>query len=418
MSHLFLGVDPKNLSVAPFIPCYRPRTVVKGGRLGLPMHPEGTVHVLANISGYVGSDTLGVAMATKLWEQKGYSLAVDIGTNGEIILGYKGWLLACSAAAGPAFEGAHIQNGMRAGDGAIESVLLENGTVRLGVIGDMPPQGICGSGLIDAVAELLRCGLLGVSGRLAGEKSPALSQPLGGRLRTVGGMREFVLAFAGEQGNERDIVITQKDIRELQLAKAAIAAGIAVLLKEVKIEASQIDRIYLAGAFGNYLDREKAVALGMFPGISVDKIIPIGNAAAEGAGLCLLSLGERKMADRIAVMYAGKIVEYGDARQVFYRPSHPYTWGLLGAMPNLIQDVKSELYAIPGTPPDLYAPPKGCAFAARCPYAMEACLKEDPPEFACGQGHGSRCWLLDPRAPDVTPPEGIPPLLKGGSDHV
>ena len=298
MSHLFLGVDPKNLSVAPFIPCYRPRTVVKGGRLGLPMHPEGTVHVLANISGYVGSDTLGVAMATKLWEQKGYSLAVDIGTNGEIILGYKGWLLACSAAAGPAFEGAHIQNGMRAGDGAIESVLLENGTVRLGVIGDMPPQGICGSGLIDAVAELLRCGLLGVSGRLAGEKSPALSQPLGGRLRTVGGMREFVLAFAGEQGNERDIVITQKDIRELQLAKAAIAAGIAVLLKEVKIKASQIDRIYLA--FGNYVDREKAVALGMFPGISVDKIIPIGNAAAEGAGLCLLSLGERKMADRIA----------------------------------------------------------------------------------------------------------------------
>ena len=117
-------------------------------------------------------------------------------------------------------------------------------------------------------------------------------------------------------------------------------------------------------------------------------------------------------------MYAGKIVEYGDARQVFYRPSHPYTWGLLGAMPNLIQDVKSELYAIPGTPPDLYAPPKGCAFAARCPYAMEACLKEDPPEFACGQGHGSRCWLLDPRAPDVTPPEGIPPLPKGGSDHV
>ena len=108
----------------------------------------------------------------------------------------------------------------------------------------MPPQGICGSGLIDAVAELLRCGLLGVSGRLAGEKSPALSQPLGGRLRTVGGMREFVLAFAGEQGNERDIVITQKDIRELQLAKAAIAAGIAVLLKEVKIEASQIDQAF------------------------------------------------------------------------------------------------------------------------------------------------------------------------------
>ena len=153
------------------------------------------------------------------------------------------------------------------------------------------------------------------------------------------------------------------------------------------------------------------------------QILDLMNHLKEKRGTSILLITHdlgvvAKMADRIAVMYAGKIVEYGDARQVFYRPSHPYTWGLLGAMPNLIQDVKSELYAIPGTPPDLYAPPKGCAFAARCPYAMEACLKEDPPEFACGQGHGSRCWLLDPRAPDVTPPEGIPPLPKGGSDHV
>ena len=153
------------------------------------------------------------------------------------------------------------------------------------------------------------------------------------------------------------------------------------------------------------------------------QILDLMNHLKEKRGTSILLITHdlgvvAKMADRIAVMYAGKIVEYGDARQVFYRPSHPYTWGLLGAMPNLIQDVKSELYAIPGTPPDLYAPHKGCAFAARCPYAMEACLKEDPPEFACGQGHGSRCWLLDPRAPDVTPPEGIPPLPKGGSDHV
>ena len=153
------------------------------------------------------------------------------------------------------------------------------------------------------------------------------------------------------------------------------------------------------------------------------QILDLMNHLKEKRGTSILLITHdlgvvAKMADRIAVMYAGKIVEYGDARQVFYRPSHPYTWGLLGAMPNLIQDVKSELYAIPGTPPDLYAPPKGCAFAARCPYAMEACLKEDPQEFACGQGHGSRCWLLDPRAPDVTPPEGIPPLPKGGSDHV
>lgn len=301
MSHLFLGIDPKNLAVAPFIPCYRPRTALKGGALGLPMHPEGTVHVLANISGYVGSDTLGVAMATRLWEQKGYSLAVDIGTNGEIVLGHQGWMCACSAAAGPAFEGAHIHNGMRAGDGAVETVRFEDDAVRLGVIGKTAPQGICGSGLIDAVAELLRVGLLEPSGRLAGEKNPAFAQPLGARLRTNNGMREFVLAFAGEQGSQQDIVITQKDIRELQLAKAAIAAGIRVLLAEANLEVGQVDRLYLAGAFGNYLDREKAVVLGMFPGIPADKIIPIGNAAAEGAGVCLLSAEERNTADSIAL---------------------------------------------------------------------------------------------------------------------
>lgn len=301
MSHLFLGIDPKNVAVAPFIPCYRPRVTLKGGRLGLPMHPEGTVHVLANISGYVGSDTLGVAMATKLWEQPGFSLAVDIGTNGEILLGSKDCVFACSAAAGPAFEGAHIHNGMRAGDGAIETVRFENGAIQLGVIGNMAPQGICGSGLIDAVAELLRVGLLEPSGRLANEKSPAFAQPLAARLRTTNGMREFVLAFAGEMGSQQDIVVSQKDIRELQLAKAAIAAGIRVLLAEAGIEAGQIDRLYLAGAFGNYLDREKSVTLGLFPGIPADKIIAIGNAAAEGAGVCLLSTEERNTADGIAV---------------------------------------------------------------------------------------------------------------------
>lgn len=301
MSHLFLGVDPKNLAVAPFIPCYRTRTTMKGGALGLPMHPEGELVVLPNISGYVGSDTMGVAMATKPWELPGYSLAVDIGTNGEIILGYKGWVLACSAAAGPAFEGAHIQNGMRAGDGAIESVRFENDTIRLEVICNTPPQGICGSGLIDAVAELLRVGLLNARGRLADAGDPVAAQPLGARLRVRDTMREFVLVQAGELGSVQDIVITQKDIRELQLAKAAIAAGIAILMKEAKIDASRIDRLFLAGAFGNYLNPKNAVALGMFPGIPGDKIFPVGNAAAEGAGLCLLSTGQRKMADRIAM---------------------------------------------------------------------------------------------------------------------
>lgn len=301
MSHLFLGVDPTNLALSPFIPGYRPRISFKAADYGLPMHPQGIVHFLANIAGYVGSDTLGVAMATKPWEQSGYSLAVDIGTNGEIILGCKDWMLTCSTAAGPAFEGAHIHQGMRAGDGAIEKVRLDNDEVRLGVIGKTAPLGICGSGLIDAVAELVRVGLVDKSGKLVDEKSPAFDQPLAKRLRTTEKMREFVLAHAGEFGNKEDVVLTQKDIRELQLAKGAIAAGIRVLLKEGGIESSQVDRVFLAGAFGNYLDREKAVALGMFPDIPTEKIIAIGNAAAEGAGMCLVSDGQRQMSDTISV---------------------------------------------------------------------------------------------------------------------
>lgn len=149
------------------------------------------------------------------------------------------------------------------------------------------------------------------------------------------------------------------------------------------------------------------------------QILDIMNTLKEKRGTSIILITHdlgvvAKMADRIAVMYAGEIMEAGDARQVFYQPAHPYTWGLLGAMPNLIQNVKSKLYTIPGTPPDLYAPPVGCPFAARCAYAMEACIKEEPPEFIAGEGHSSRCWLYDDRAPEVEPPDGLPKIRKGG----
>lgn len=301
MSHLFMGVEPANLSMAPFIPCYRPRMETRGKNLGLPVNPEARVEILANISGYVGSDTLGVAMATRPWEKPGCTLAVDIGTNGEILLGKGRDLYVCSVAAGPAFEGAHIGQGMRAGKGAIEKVRIENGKISLGVIGNCPPAGICGSGLIDAIAELLRAGIITFTGRFALADAPGARSPLASRLRTGNdGVREFVLAWRGEFGNDQDIVISQKDIRELQLAKSAIAAGIAILYKEAGITAQDVDRLCLAGAFGNYLDRENAVALGIFPGIPVEKIIPVGNAAAEGAGLCLVSLAELVLSDEVA----------------------------------------------------------------------------------------------------------------------
>lgn len=297
MSHLFLGVEPHNLAVAPFVPCYRSRVSLLGSHLDLPLHPEARIHVLANISGYVGSDTLGVAMATRPWECPGYSLAVDIGTNGEILLADKDAIWACSTAAGPAFEGAHIECGMRAGEGAIEKVRLENGRVILGVIGSCAPRGICGSGLIDAIAELLRAGLLERSGRFTAKPEG----PYASRFRvSPSGIREFVLASQEAGECENDVVITQKDIRELQLAKAAIAAGIEILYKEAGIEAKDVQRLFLAGAFGNYLDRANAVALGLFPGIPVENIIPVGNAAAEGAGICLLSLTALLHSDRVA----------------------------------------------------------------------------------------------------------------------
>lgn len=298
MSHLFLGVEPANLSIAPFIPCYRPRMELTGKSCGLPINPQARIEVLANISGYVGSDTLGVAMATRPWEQPGCTLAVDIGTNGEILLGVGDGLYACSAAAGPAFEGAHIAHGMRAGDGAIEKVRIKGDTIELQVIGDKAPTGICGSGLIDAIAELLRAGIITHTGRFA--TNPP-NQELGARLREgTDGVKEFVLAYEGEKGAKHDIVISQKDIRELQLAKAAITAGIAILCKEAGIEVSDVDRLYLAGAFGNYLDRQNAVDLGIFPGVPVEKIIPVGNAAAEGAGYCLVSLAELDRSDEVA----------------------------------------------------------------------------------------------------------------------
>lgn len=301
MSHLFLGVEPANLSVAPFIPCYRPRIALTGSNSGLPINPQARVEVLANISGYVGSDTLGVAMATRPWEQEGYSLAVDIGTNGEIILGVGKQIYACSAAAGPAFEGAHVAHGMRAGEGAIEKVWIRDGRVELQVIGDCAPKGICGSGLIDAVAEMLRAGIITETGRFASGNLDFLPPELKERLRTgADGVREFVLAYSSDTDGKQDIVISQKDIRELQLAKAAIAAGIAILCKEAGISPEEVDRLYLAGAFGNYLDRENAMALGIFPGVAVEKIIPVGNAAAEGAGHCLVSLAELFRSDEVA----------------------------------------------------------------------------------------------------------------------
>ncbi len=301
MSHLFLGLDPSFLAPAPFVPVFAQSLEIVAEQLGVKIHQNGRVVVLPNIAGYVGSDTVGVMLATQIDRRKGLCLAVDIGTNGEMALAHEGRILTCSTAAGPAFEGAHIKQGMRAAEGAIESVSID-GDVKLEVIGNVLPRGICGSGLIDAVAEMLRAGIIDPSGMFHKSDSDAigLNYLLQERIRRGENGYEFVLAPRIFSGINEDIVITQMDIQELLLAKGAIYAGIQVLLKEMGTTECEITEILLAGAFGNYIKKESALAIGLLPKLPLNHIHSIGNAAHDGAKLTLVSKTERARALSLA----------------------------------------------------------------------------------------------------------------------
>lgn len=298
MSHLFLGVDPTNLAPAPFIPAFSRALTVEAASLGLNINPGGLVTFLPNIAGYVGSDTLGVILATEMDLSKKTCAAIDIGTNGELVLKAKGKIMACSTAAGPAFEGAQIKQGMRAAAGAIESVSYVDGDLKMEMIDNAPACGICGSGLIDAAAALLDAGLIEPSGRFVNpeenpDKVPAKFKE---RLRQGEGGYEFILIPGSLSEKGEDIVITQGDLRELQLAKAAIYAGLMILIKEAGIKINDLDRILLAGAFGNYVRKESALTIGLLPKLSPEKIIAVGNAAGDGSKMALASKSVRERA--------------------------------------------------------------------------------------------------------------------------
>ncbi|MFZ7101113.1 MAG: ASKHA domain-containing protein [Peptococcaceae bacterium] len=301
MSHLFLGIDPAYLAPSPFVPAFRQLVEVEAGELGINILSTGRVTVLPNVAGYVGSDTVGVMLAAGVDRLKGINLIIDIGTNGEIILAGKNKIITCSTAAGPAFEGAEIKYGMRAAQGAIEGVRIVE-DVELEIIAGGKPRGICGSGLIDAIAEMVRTGIIDPSGRLAGadnvsQKLPPLVRK---RLRQTEQGREFILVRSEDSAIGEDIVLTQKDIRELQLAKGAILAGSRILLREMEVEVEEIDQVLLAGAFGNYIKKESAQRIGLLPPIPLEHIISIGNAACEGAKLALLAGEERARAVSLA----------------------------------------------------------------------------------------------------------------------
>ena len=301
MIHLFMGLDAESIARSPFIPVFRQALNLSNRDLGLGIHSSGNIHVIPCIAGFVGADTVAVMLATHIEQQTGTSLVVDIGTNGEIVLAGKGRILTCSTAAGPAFEGAKICYGMRAVNGAIEGVIIDE-DVSLNVIGGGSPKGICGSGLIDAVAEMLRVGILDSRGRIADRE--VLVGPVNKTIldRIIEGDqgREFVLTKDNSSSTDKTIMITQKDIRELQLAKGAICAGIRILLAELELTPRDIDRVFLAGAFGNYIKKDSAIAVGLFPETPADRIYPVGNAAGEGACMGLASIAERKRAVELA----------------------------------------------------------------------------------------------------------------------
>jgi uncharacterized 2Fe-2S/4Fe-4S cluster protein (DUF4445 family) len=300
MMHLLLGIDPEPISVTPFAPAVVHGMDVRAAEIGVAIHPNGRAYLLPAIGAYVGGDIVAGLLATGVPRGNHLRLFVDVGTNGEIALGSEQRSVATAAPAGPAFEGAEISCGMRATTGAIEGVTITEDAVSLQTIDDAPPVGLCGSGLIDAVAQLYRRGLMDPTGRMrsAEEVGDRIPRSLAARLITVDGVRAFVLATAEETGG-KPILFSQKDVRQLQFAKGSIASGIKVLMKVMGVTPADIHEVMLAGAFGSYIHPEAARVIGLVPPVTLPRIRAVGNAAGEGAKIALLSYREREAAEAI-----------------------------------------------------------------------------------------------------------------------
>lgn len=285
MHHLFLGVSPSSLLKAPYNAAVDELQWLGASDLGLCLHPEAQVCVLPVIAGFVGGDTVGVLLSLAEDTFDEWTLVLDIGTNGELVLGKGERLFTCSTAAGPAFEGAKITCGMRGAEGAVDHVTLDQGELKISVIGGGTPAGVCGSGLIDLICCLRELGILLDNGRMERPERwrPDVAARYKDRMVKRDGVRAFLLSDDPE-----GIYLTQKDVRQMQLAKAAIASGIELLCEEAEIESGDIRSVFLAGAFGNYLSPKSACGIGMIPSVLLDRIWSIGNAAGEGAKIAAL----------------------------------------------------------------------------------------------------------------------------------
>ncbi|HWR58457.1 MAG TPA: ASKHA domain-containing protein [Thermodesulfovibrionales bacterium] len=290
MSHLFWGLDPGSIREEPYIPTVNSFPKWKAGTARICVNSQAPVYTVPCVASYVGGDIVAGVLASRMHKNPEIALFLDIGTNGEIAVGNNEWLVTAACSAGPCFEGGGIKHGMRATEGAVESVKLspETGEPDLGVIGHSKPVGVCGSGMIDAISEMFLSGIIDLKGKLVPSKSR--------RIRKGEEGMEFVL-YEDAEGH---VALTEADIENILRAKAAIYAGVSLLVKEVGLGLESIERVYIAGGFGNYLDVDKAIILGMLPDLPMDKFSFLGNTSATGAYLCLLSDDLRKQAEEIA----------------------------------------------------------------------------------------------------------------------
>jgi uncharacterized 2Fe-2S/4Fe-4S cluster protein (DUF4445 family) len=303
MHHILLGINPEHTGVAPFAPALHKSVDVKAERFGIGILPSGNIHVLPIEAGFVGADNMGCLLADTPHKREVMTLLIDIGTNGELVLGNKEKLISCSCATGPALEGAQIAFGIRAAPGAIERIQVDKETLEptYQVIGNeswsdgqtnMQARGICGSAIIDAIAEMFKAGIIKKNGQVNMEPNTP-------RLRKDDkGLAEYVIAWKHETAIDEDIVVNQKDIRAIQLAKGALYSGCQIMMRKLGIKT--FDRLAVAGAFGSHIDKVQAMVMGMYPDCDLDKVEFIGNAAGDGARIALVNVDKRKEANRLA----------------------------------------------------------------------------------------------------------------------
>ncbi len=294
MIHLFLGLPPESIRLSPFITAVNEPPPIRAGELGLAVHPQATVDCLPGVASYVGADISAGVLSSGLAETDKLTLFVDVGTNGETVLGSREWMLTCACSAGPAFEGAGVVDGMRASAGAIEEVWINSHTHEptWRVIGNQPPQGICGSGLISLLAELFITGVLDRGGHFNRQLLALHLQTA--RMRQGSHGPEFVVAWAAESAHDQDIVLTEVDVDNLLRAKAAVYAGFTVLCQSVGVDPADVEQVLIGGAFGQYLNIEKAVQIGLLPDLPWERFQFLGNTSARGAALALFSQEARR----------------------------------------------------------------------------------------------------------------------------